>query len=278
MAAFVTEADLYVTMHTGTWILAYPWGFTGDMPSDWELFEHIRDTIHETIDADLPVRNANAGIYPTHGTSRDYGYGIMGFPTFTFETDDEQSLLGTIEALSERLSTELAVMRYLINNVSDWRARLHVHDMVLSDNSITATIMNNAKASTSNATIWWLPEGASGENLSVINELVDQNRTFALSEESAIMIGDFFAVNASNSTKISFDLPKGISKDGSFLLVYQKRVIDSAMVVAEPIDAMEVSFNEAEEDEYWLGGWGLLDPASFLLGLLGAAYWISREL
>ena len=34
MAAWVTDADLYVTMHTGTWILAYPWGFTGDMPSD----------------------------------------------------------------------------------------------------------------------------------------------------------------------------------------------------------------------------------------------------
>ena len=49
MAAFVTDADLYVTMHTGTWILAYPWGFTGEMPSDYELFEHIRDTIHETI-------------------------------------------------------------------------------------------------------------------------------------------------------------------------------------------------------------------------------------
>ena len=86
MQEWMVDADLYVTMHTGTWILAYPWGFTGEMPSDWEMFEHIRDTIHETIDGDLPVRNANAGIYPTHGTSRDYGYGVMGFPTFTFET------------------------------------------------------------------------------------------------------------------------------------------------------------------------------------------------
>jgi len=58
MAANMVDADLYVTMHTGTWILAYPWGFTGEMPSDWEMFEHIRDTIHDTIDADLVVTTA----------------------------------------------------------------------------------------------------------------------------------------------------------------------------------------------------------------------------
>ena len=133
MAAFAAEADLYVTMHTGTWILAYPWGFTPNMPSDWELFEFIRDDIHEKIDADLPIRNANAGIYPTHGTSRDYGYGVMGYPCFTFETDDEQFLLGSIQEVSERLALELEVMRYLISNVWYWRARLSVESLELGD-------------------------------------------------------------------------------------------------------------------------------------------------
>ena len=154
MAANMVDADLYVTMHTGTWILAYPWGFTGDMPSDYELYEHIRDTIHETIDADLPVRNANAGIYPTHGTSRDYGYGIMGYPTFTFETDDEQFLLGTTQALSDRLSTELEVMRYLIDNVWYWRARLNVTSLeVTAGDNIQLNVENFGHASTTNASL-----------------------------------------------------------------------------------------------------------------------------
>ena len=41
----------------------------------------------------------------------------MGYPTFTFETDDEQFLLGTVEPLSDRLEEELDVMRYLIDNI-----------------------------------------------------------------------------------------------------------------------------------------------------------------
>ena len=276
MAAFVTEADLYVTMHTGTWILAYPWGFTGEMPSDWELFEHIRDTIHETIDPDLPVRNANAGIYPTHGTSRDYGYGIMGFPTFTFETDDEQFLLGTVEALSDRLSVELEVMRYLITNVSDWRARLHLHDLVIDEDSVSATVVNTARASTSNATLWWLPDGTDTTNLSVTNELNDENRTFTLSSDDAIMIGDFFAVNATNSTNISFKNPQGVSEEGVFVLVYQKRVIDSSMAVVETVHNDEISF-ASPDDGNWLGGWGIFDPTGFLITLLAAAWWVSRR-
>ena len=85
----VPEADLYVTMHTGVWIMLYPWGKWPEQPSDWELFHFIRDDVHANI-SDIPIQNANQGLYPNCGTSRDYGYGVMGFPTFTFETDDEE--------------------------------------------------------------------------------------------------------------------------------------------------------------------------------------------
>ena len=50
---------------------------------------HIKDEVNSNI-SDIPIRNANQGLYPNCGTSRDYGYGVMGYPTFTFETDDEQ--------------------------------------------------------------------------------------------------------------------------------------------------------------------------------------------
>jgi len=276
MNTVVPDADLYVTMHTGVWIMLYPWGKWPEQPSDWELFHFIRDDVHADI-SDIPIQNANQGLYPNCGTSRDYGYGIMGFPTFTFETDDEQWAPGTVEPLSDRLGEELEVMQYLISNVWHWRARLHIHDLVIDDDSISATVVNNARASTSNATLWWVPEGVDTNNLSVTNELFDEfNRSFTLSSEEAVMIGDFFAVNATNTTDISFNTPEGVSEDGTFLLVYQKRVIDSSMAVVEVVHDDEISNTPTEDDE-WLGGWGIFDPTGFLLALLAAAWWVSRR-
>lgn len=252
MQEYVADADLYVTMHTGTWILAYPWGFTGEMPSDWEMFTHIADTIHETIDADLPVRNANAGIYPTHGTSRDYGYGVMGFPTFTFETDDEQFLLGTVQSLSDRLSVELEVMRYLISNVWYWRARLNVTALEVVDGEMTISVENHGRASTENATLHYMD--AAGEVLwhSPAN----------------------FSVNATNSSIVTY--PAGdlkIVDGGVWELHYQKRVIDSSTWVHEPVWSEVVDVSSSDEK-------GFLPAPSLLLTLisaLGAAGAIKRR-
>ena len=247
MAEWMTDADLYVTMHTGTWILAYPWGFTGEMPSDWEMFEHIRDTIHETIDADLPVRNANAGIYPTHGTSRDYGYGVMGFPTFTFETDDEQFLLGTVQSLSDRLSVELEVMRYLISNVWYWRARLNVTSMeVTPGGQIELHVANLGHASTENASIQYVFE----ESMEVLWQ------------------SENFTVNASNTSDVTLDASNlSLQPGGTFALHYQKRVIDASTFVHQPIDEKMVEMVEPDKDG-WLPAPGLL---LVLLAAFGAA-------
>ena len=121
MNEVVPDADLYVTMHTGVWIMLYPWGIIPDQPVDWELYHHIREEVHDGI-SDIPIQNANQGLYPNSGTARDYGYGVMGYPTFTFETDDEQFALGTVEPVSSRLAEELSVMVQLIENVWYWRA------------------------------------------------------------------------------------------------------------------------------------------------------------
>ena len=238
MHEWVTEADLYVTMHTGTWILAYPWGFTPSMPSDWELFEFIRDDIHENIDGDLPIRNANAGIYPTHGTSRDYGYGVMGFPCFTFETDDEQFLLGSIQSVSDRLSLELEVMRYLISNVWYWRARLSVDSLVVEDGYVDLSVTNLGRASTVNATVHYVNEA--GE---------------------VLWHSDNFSVNASNLIDARLDASDLVTTAGGhFELHYQKRVIDAALWINEPINESVVTVKEGSD--------GLLPAPSLVLNLL----------
>ena len=242
MQEWVTEADLYVTMHTGTWILAYPWGFTPNMPPDWELFEFIRDDIHENIDGDLPIRNANAGIYPTHGTSRDYGYGVMGYPCFTFETDDEQFLLGSIQEVSDRLALELEVMRYLISNVWYWRARLSVDSIEVGNDYVDLSVSNLGRASTANATLHYIDEA--GE---------------------VLWHSSNFSVNASNHTDTRLDA-SGLSvvAGGLFELHYQKRVIDAALWVNEPVNDSVVN----------LGGDGsgsLLPAPSLLLVIVSFA-------
>ena len=96
----------------------------------------------------------------------------MGFPTFTFETDDEQFIPGSFENLNDRLEEEMDVMRYLINNVWYWRARLDVRELQVSSDDITLNVVNHGQASTSNATIQYIDSAGevlwTSENTSVI--------------------------------------------------------------------------------------------------------------
>jgi len=223
----VPEADLYVTMHTGVWIMLYPWGKWPEQPSDWELFHFIRDDVHANI-SDIPIQNANQGLYPNCGTSRDYGYGVMGFPTFTFETDDEQWALGTVEPLSSRLGEELDVMRYLITNTWYWRARLSVNSFEYNGDSIELNVENQGRASTSNATVRYIDGG------------------------EVMWSSELFSVNATNSSHVLLDTTNlSLTDMGHFELFYQKRVIDSSMWVNEEIREELIEITDADE-QGWL--------------------------
>ena len=219
----VSDADLYVTMHTGVWIMLYPWGKWPEQPPDWELFHHVRDEVNTNI-SDIPIRNANQGLYPNCGTSRDYGYGVMGFPTFTFETDDEQFLLGTVEPLSERLDEELDVMTYLVENVWYWRARLQVDMIQIENGNLRLNIDNLGHATTRNAT------------------LIQTDGDGAVIWESTN-----FTVNASSNAVIDLGFyPQGSEDIGNWSLYYQKRVIDSSTWVTESIDREKIDVKKGE--------------------------------
>ena len=241
---YVTDADLYVTMHTGVWIILYPWGKWPEQPSDWELFHGIRDEVHANI-SDIPIQNANQGLYPNCGTSRDYGYGVMGFPTFTFETDDEQFIPGSVEALNERLAEEMDVMRYLITNVWYWRARLDVQSIQVSSDEVILDVDNLGMASTANASL----------------QFVD-------SDGEVAWTSTLFTVNQSNSTVATFDASNlSYSNDGSWQLYYQKRVVDAAKWVTEPLDINATILSD-DVDSSFLIGYGLFSPTTILAGLV----------
>jgi len=227
MNTVVPDADLYVTMHTGVWIMLYPWGKWPEQPSDWELFHFIRDDVHANI-SDIPIQNANQGLYPNCGTSRDYGYGVMGFPTFTFETDDEQWALGTTEPLSSRLGEELDVMQYLITNIWYWRARLSVTSFDYDGESIQLEVENLGRATTENATVRYIDGG------------------------EVMWTSDLFSVNATNHSHVHLQTKNlSLSTDGHFELYYQKRVIDSSIWVNESIPEELIEISD-EDEKGWL--------------------------
>ena len=251
--AHVTDADLYVTMHTGVWIILYPWGKWPEQPPDWELFWTIRDTVNAGI-SDIPIQNANQGLYPNCGTSRDYGYGQMGFPTFTFETDDEQFVPGSFENINDRLAEEMDVMRYLIENVWYWRARLVVQSLAVEEGTLTLDVINHGQASTANASLEY--HNAAGE---------------------VLWASSMFGVNATNSTTVSFDVDQNVfTTEGKWNLNYQKRVINAATWVNETVDSnLTVNFVEAEEG--FLLGFGLFNPLAVILSMIGVSVLTRRE-
>ena len=251
--AHVTDADLYVTMHTGVWIILYPWGKWPEQPPDWELFWTIRDTVNAGI-SDIPIQNANQGLYPNCGTSRDYGYGQMGFPTFTFETDDEQFVPGSFENINDRLAEEMDVMRYLIENVWYWRARLVAQSLTIEEGTLTLDVINHGQASTANASLEY--HNAAGE---------------------VLWASTLFGVNATNSTTVSFDVDQNVfTTEGKWNLNYQKRVINAATWVNETVDSnLTVNFVEAEEG--FLLGFGLFNPLAVILSMIGVSVLTRRE-
>ena len=251
--AHVTDADLYVTMHTGVWIILYPWGKWPEQPPDWELFWSIRETVNAGI-SDIPIQNANQGLYPNCGTSRDYGYGQMGFPTFTFETDDEQFVPGSFENINDRLAEEMDVMRYLIENVWYWRARLVVQSLTVEDETLTLDVINHGEASTANASL----EYHNGEG-------------------EVLWASSLFGVNATNSTTVSFDVDQDVfTTEGKWNLNYQKRVINAATWVNETVDS-NLTVNFVETEEGFLVGFGLFNPLGVILSMIGVSILTRRE-
>jgi len=111
---FMTGANLslYMTFHTGTVVLVYPWGDTMDPCPDAAMYERFREI---ATAAGITYGPSGSTIYLANGDSEDFAYGTRGVPAFTFEVDGQQARwISTREDIATRLADEEAVVMQLL--------------------------------------------------------------------------------------------------------------------------------------------------------------------
>ena len=128
-------------------------------------------------------------------------------------------------------------MRYLIDNIWFWRARLVVEEIEINKGEVKGHIVNIGQATTSNATLQYI--GSNGD-------LLWNSSTFG--------------VNATNETNVFFDAESLAMVDGGYWEIsYQKRVIDASMWVNEAVSEEVVEWIEEDSTGF------LPTPSVFVL-------------
>ena len=103
---------LYMTFHTGTVALLYPWGDTLEPSPDAAMFERFRGVAEA---AGVTYGPSGTTLYIANGASEDFAYGALGVPAFTFEVDGQQARwITTREDIAVRLADELGVVMELL--------------------------------------------------------------------------------------------------------------------------------------------------------------------
>ena len=111
---FMTGAglDLYITGHTGTRALLYPWGDRLEDCPDAPMYERFRGIAEA---AGLTYGPSGSTLYIAEGSSDDFAYGALGMPGFTFEVDGQQTnQITRREDIAVRLADELELTMQLL--------------------------------------------------------------------------------------------------------------------------------------------------------------------
>ena len=156
--AFMESADLdlYITMHTGTVRLIHPWGWTYDPAPDRSMFENLTD-ISESHG--ITYGQASTVLYIAAGTAKDFGYGALGVPSFTYEVDNEQTRqISAREDIASRLSDELALLMDFIVATPLMRANLEERGVSYKTDpagavDVTVNLINNGLSPANNTTV-----------------------------------------------------------------------------------------------------------------------------
>jgi hypothetical protein len=156
--AFIEGADLdlYITMHTGIVRLIYPWSYTQDRPPDYSMYDNLTEIseAHGIIYA-----QASHELYIAAGTAKDYGYGALGVPSFTYEVDNQQTrLISTRQDIATRLADELDLLMDFILATSIMRANLEERGIEYEGDDdgamdVRVDLINNGLSPANNTTV-----------------------------------------------------------------------------------------------------------------------------
>ncbi|XP_077990830.1 carboxypeptidase B-like [Glandiceps talaboti] len=86
--------DLYIDYHSYSQMMLSPWGYTYDLPVDYDLMEAHMIAHTEAIEAvhgmEYIYGPSATTLYPVSGGSKDWGYGDQGIPySYTIELRDD---------------------------------------------------------------------------------------------------------------------------------------------------------------------------------------------
>lgn len=194
--------DLYITFHTGTTVVIYPWGWTPDPPPDEQVYIRLCDEIQNLTGLEYGQINSPA-MYPAFGTSLDWTYGALGIISYCIEVDDEQWVPASLEDIRSRLWQSFKAVEYSSEVVELLGAKLEVLDIQIlpqSRNQFTISFLLNNKGfgSTTNLSI----EIESDAGLRIISK----NIPSSIPSDSSLPASFSFQVQQDGIQKIYLDI------------------------------------------------------------------------
>ena len=108
--------DLWITMHTGVAEFYWPWGYTLETSPDDAFFTSLEKPFEEATNGRVDAMQS-AALYEAAGATDDYGYGVVGSPTFTFEVHEDQFIPVYGEPITDIIKDQLAGLDFMVRNV-----------------------------------------------------------------------------------------------------------------------------------------------------------------
>lgn len=115
--------DLWVTMHTGVAEFYWPWGYTDQPSPDDVFFRSLEGPFENATRGRVDAMQA-AELYQAAGATDDWGYGVLGVPTFTFEVHEDQFIPVYGEGIPAEIEEQLAGLDFMVRNVRHMGAHL----------------------------------------------------------------------------------------------------------------------------------------------------------
>ena len=239
------EFDLYLTGHTGIVYLIYPWGYSTDPSPDHNFYLKLEEEVEAQWD--IRAGQSSVALYVAYGTGKDYGYGVNGAPTWTFEVDDEQFVPVSGEAISQRLEPIFECYMYLMKEAisGKWWPNPNVKRLSIRDESkdgfqAVFTINNSGYIDIVNGTATLDIGGKSFTSLFSVGQFNETNLTINVT-------GDFIGKN-----------------DILLTLEYTKMTLN----YTKPLTTYYETEIEIDEDESFMGAPGGVE-AVLVLAIVG---------